>query len=63
MKKALMGTTALVAAAVTTGVAADEMMAEPISITMGGNSHWGISVVDNEAEGDTTDDVCHFERR
>ena len=59
MKKALMGTTALVAAAVTTGavttgavttsVAADEMMAEPISISVGGRSHWGLSVRDNEA--------------
>ena len=58
MKKALMGTTALVAAAVTTGVAADEMMAEPISLTIGGNSHWGIAVVDNEEDSDTTDDVA-----
>ena len=58
MKKALMGTTALVAAAVTTGVAADEMMAEPISITVGGNSHWGIAVVDNEANSDTSDDIA-----
>ena len=53
MKKALMGTTAMVAAAVVTGatgVAAEEMMAEPISITVGGNSHWGIAVVDNEMD-------------
>ena len=36
--------------AVPTGVAAEEMMAEPISITVGGNSHWGIAVVDNEMD-------------
>lgn len=58
MKKALMGTTALVAAAVTTGVAAEEMMAEPISLSIGGNSLWGIAVVDNEADSDMTDDVA-----
>ena len=58
MKKALMGTTALVAAAVTTGVAADEMMAEPISLTIGGNSHWGVAIVDNEANSDANDDVA-----
>ncbi len=58
MKKALMGTTALVAAAVTTGVAADEMMAEPISLSVGGNSHWGIAIVDNDMDKDTTDDVA-----
>ena len=57
MKKALMGTTALVAAAVTTGVAADEMMAEPISLTIGGNSHWGVAVVDNEA-ATANDDIA-----
>ena len=50
MKKALMGTTALVAAAVTTGVAA-----EPISLTIGGNSHWGMAIVDNEARDDIDD--------
>ncbi len=55
MKKALMGTTALVAAAVTSGVAAEEMMAEPISISVGGNSHWGVAVVDNEAATDNDD--------
>ena len=33
------------------------MTAEPISLTMGGNSHWGIAVVDNEATSDTTDDM------
>ncbi|MCY4500220.1 MAG: porin [Alphaproteobacteria bacterium] len=58
MKKALMGTTALVAAAVTTGVAAEEMMAEPISISVGGNSHWGIAIVDNEMNSDTSDDIA-----
>ena len=58
MKKALMGTTALVAAAVTSGVAADEMMAEPISISVGGNSHWGIAIVDNEMNSDTSDDIA-----
>ncbi len=58
MKKALMGTTALVAAAVTTGVAADEMMAEPISLSVGGNSHWGIAIVDNEANSDTNDELA-----
>ena len=42
MKKALMGTTALVAAAVTTGVvAADEMAAEPISLEIGASVHVG----------------------
>ena len=55
MKKALMGTTALVAAAVTSGVAAEEMMAEPVSLTIGGNSHWGIAIVDNEAKEDPDD--------
>ena len=55
MKKALMGTTALVAAAVTTGVAADEMMAEPISLSLGGNSHWGVAVSDNDATPDNDD--------
>ena len=58
MKKALMGTTALVAASVTaaavpTGVAVademEEMMAEPISLSIGGRSHWGVAVFDNEA--------------
>ncbi len=44
----------------TTGVAAEEMAAEPISLTIGGNSHWGIAVVDNEldtadANGETDD--------
>ncbi len=34
------------------------MMAEPISISIGGNSHWGIAVVDNEATSDATDDVA-----
>ncbi len=34
------------------------MMAEPISLTIGGNSHWGISVVDNEAEADAKDDIA-----
>ena len=34
------------------------MMAEPISISIGGNSHWGIAVVDNEADADTTDDIA-----
>ena len=58
MKKALMGTTALVAAAVTSGVAAEEMMAEPISISVGGNSHWGVAIVDNEATSDTSDDIA-----
>ena len=56
MKKTLMGTTALVAAAVAvSGARADEMMAEPISLTIGGNSHWGVAVVDNEASDDTDD--------
>ncbi len=34
---------------------ADEMMAEPISISVGGNSHWGIAVVDNDAAADNDD--------
>ena len=34
------------------------MMAEPISITVGGNSHWGIAIVDNEATSDTTDEIA-----
>ena len=56
MKKALMGTTALVAAAVTTGVAvAEEMAAEPISLTIGGRSHWGVAVFDNEAKANDDD--------
>ena len=56
MKKALMGTTALVAAAVTTGVAvAEEMMAEPISLSVGGRSHWGVAIYDNEAAPDDDD--------
>ncbi len=50
MKKTLMGTTALVAAAVAvSGARADEMMAEPISLSVGGNSYWGIAIVDNDA--------------
>ena len=61
MKKALLGTTALVAAAATTaavpsGVAvAEEMMAEPISLSIGGRSHWGVAVFDNEAAPDDDD--------
>ncbi len=47
-----------VATSAATGVAADEMMAEPISISIGGNSHWGVAVVDNEADGNTTDDIA-----
>ena len=31
------------------------MAAEPISITVGGNSHWGIAVVDNDLDGKGTD--------
>jgi outer membrane protein OmpU len=58
MKKTLMGTTALVAAAVAvSGARADEMMAEPISLTIGGNSHWGLAVVDDESS-DNTDDIA-----
>ncbi len=34
------------------------MMAEPISLSIGGNSHWGIAIVDNEATSDATDDVA-----
>ena len=33
------------------------MMAEPISLSIGGNSHWGIAVVDNEA-ADANDDIA-----
>ena len=33
-------------------------MAEPISLTIGGKSHWGIAIVDNEADADTKDDVA-----
>ncbi len=56
MKKTLMGTTALVAAAVAvSGARADEMMAEPISISIGGNSHWGVAIVDNEAAANDDD--------
>ena len=33
------------------------MAAEPISLTIGGNSHWGMAVVDNEAST-TTDDIA-----
>ncbi|MDE0047713.1 MAG: porin [bacterium] len=36
-------------------MAADEMMAEPISIAIGGNSFWGIAVVDNDAAAETDD--------
>ena len=58
MKKTLMGTTALVAAAVAvSGARADEMMAEPITLTIGGNSHWGVAIVDNEAM-DNSDDIA-----
>jgi hypothetical protein len=58
MKKTLMGTTALVAAAVAiSGARADEMMAEPISISVGGNSHWGVAVFDNEALA-SSDDIA-----
>lgn len=28
---------------------AEEMMAEPISLTIGGRSHWGVAIFDNEA--------------
>ncbi len=38
-----------------TGVAADEMMAEPISLSVGGNSHWGVAVSDNDATPDNDD--------
>ena len=34
------------------------MAAEPISLTIGGNSHWGVAVVDNDADSDTKDNVA-----
>ena len=53
MKKSLLGTTALVAAAVAvSGVQADEMMAEPISVSVGGNAHWGVAIVDSDSSMD-----------
>ena len=61
MKKSLMGTTALVAAAVAVSGAradeademmADEMMAEPISVSIGGVSRWGIAIVDSDSSTD-----------
>jgi outer membrane protein OmpU len=56
MKKTLMGTTALVAVAVAvSGARADEMMAEPVSLSIGGNSHWGVAVFDNEAAPNSDD--------
>ncbi|MCY4500218.1 MAG: porin [Alphaproteobacteria bacterium] len=39
-----------------TGVAvAEEMMAEPISLSVGGRSHWGVAVFDDEATQDRDD--------
>ncbi len=56
MKKTLLGTTALVAAAVVvSGAHAEEMAAEPISLSVGGNSHWGIAVSDNDAATENDD--------
>ena len=31
------------------------MMAEPISISIGGNSHWGVALSDNDAAPDNDD--------
>ncbi len=40
----------------TTGVAvAEEMMAEPISLSVGGRSMWGVAVVDSDAEDNKND--------
>ena len=53
MKKGLLGTTALVAAAAAMTTAnAEEMMAEPISISIGGHSTWGAALLG----GDTVKD-------
>jgi hypothetical protein len=61
-----MGTTALVAASVTaaavpSGVAVademEEMMAEPISLSIGGRSHHGVAIVDNDAQANRDDVV------
>ena len=53
MKKGLLGTTALVAAAAAMTTAnAEEMMAEPISISIGGHSTWGAAILG----GDTVKD-------
>ena len=56
MKKGLLGTTALVAAAAAMTTAnAEEMMAEPISISIGGSSTWGAAILggDTVSNGDT----------
>ena len=34
---------------------AEEMMAEPISLSVGGRSHWGVAMYDNEARQDDDD--------
>ena len=53
MKKILLGTTALVAAGAFVGAAqADEMMAEPISVSVGGYYHSALVVVANDKDDD-----------
>ncbi len=36
-------------------MAADEMMAQPISLSVGGRSHWGVAMFDNEAAPNSDD--------
>ena len=53
MKRVLLGTTALVAAGAFVGAAqADEMMAEPISVSVGGYYHSALVVVANDDDTD-----------
>ena len=53
MKKILLGTTALVAAGAFVGAAqADEMMAEPISVGVGGYYHTGLVITADDNDGD-----------
>ncbi len=58
MKKGLLGTTALVAAAAAMTTAnAEEMMAEPISISIGGHSTWGAAILGGDPVSNVATDT------
>ena len=61
MKKGLLGTTALVAAAAAMTTAnAEEMMAEPISISIGGHSTWGAALLGGDTVSGTDTGIRTF---
>ena len=61
MKKGLLGTTALVAAAAAMTTAnAEEMMAEPISISIGGHSTWGAAILGGDTVKPTETGILTF---